>query len=101
MRVQFSSLARQDIDGTFSYINNILHNPTAAHNTVAGIINISLRLSEFPKLGTVLPLSNSDNIEIRYIISGNYLIAYMIKPAHLEIIRVLYARSDYLKLLDA
>ena len=101
MRLQFSSLALQDLDAIFSHINNTLHNPTAARNTIAAIIHTSVRLSDFPRLGAIIKLVNSSNTEVRYIISGSYLIAYVVKPTHIEIVRILYARSDYIKLLDA
>ena len=101
MKLRFSSLAQQDIDDIFSYINDTLHNPTAARNTIAAIIHISARLSDFPRLGTVMRLTNADNVEVRYIISGSYLIAYVVESTHIEVVRILYARSDYIKLLDA
>jgi len=99
MRLQFSSLALQDTDGIFSYINDTLRNPTAASNTISAIIHTSSRLSEFPRSGTIIQLVNSRNVEVRYIISGSYLIAYVAEPNHIEVIRILYARSDYVRLL--
>ena len=99
MKIKFSSLSERDLDGIFLYINDTLHNPTAAQNTINGIINLAAHLSDFPKIGVVLSMPNSSDLVIRYIVSGNYLIAYVIGTAHLEIVRILYARSDYLRLL--
>jgi len=99
MKIKFSTLSEQDLDGIFLYINETLRNPTAAQNTVNRIIRLAAHLSDFPKLGAVLPVPNSSDLEIRYIISASYLVAYVIKSTHLEIVRILYARSDYLRLL--
>lgn len=100
MKLQFSLLAQQDIDAIFHYISDTLHNHTAASNTLNSIIHVSERISNFPRLGPVIHLVNSSNIEVRYVISGSYLVAYVIEPTHIEVIRVLYARSDYVRLLD-
>lgn len=99
MKIKYSALSARDLDGIFSYINETLCNPTAARNTINGILSLTSHLSVFPKLGAVLPIPNSRDLEIRYVISGNYLISYVIKSAHIEIIRILYAQSDYLRLL--
>ena len=99
MKIKFSALSERDLDGIFLYIKDTLHNPTAAHNAVNGIITMAAHLSDFPKLGTILKMPNSSNTEVRYILSGSYLIFYVIESTHLEIVRVLYARSDYLRLL--
>lgn len=99
MKIQFSALAVRDLDGIFLYILEKLRNPTAAQNTVNGIISLTVHVSDFPKLGAVLSTPNSSNIEIRYMLSGNYLVAYVVEASHIEIVRILYARSDYLRLL--
>ena len=52
-------------------------------------------------MGAIIQLANSSNTKIRYIISGSYLIVYVVEPTHIEVVRILYARSDYVKLLDA
>lgn len=101
MKIQFSALSERDLDGIFLYINETLRNPTAAQNTVKGIISLAAHVSDFPKLGAVLPMPHSSNLEIRYVLSGSYLVAYMIGSTHIEIVRILYARSDYLRLLGS
>ena len=99
MKIKFSALSERDLDGIFLYINETLRNPAAAQNTINGIISLTAHLSDFPKVGAVLSMPNSSDLKIRYILSGSYLIAYVVESTHLEIVRILYARSDYLRLL--
>lgn len=99
MKIKFSALSERDIDGIFLYIHETLRNPTAAQNTVHGIITLTTHLFDFPKLGPVLQMPNSSGLALRFVVSGSYLITYVVEPTHVEIIRFLYARSDYLRLL--
>lgn len=59
MKIRFSRLAEQDVEDIFLYISDTLRNPTAAQNTINGIINLAAHLSDFPKLGMVLTIANS------------------------------------------
>lgn len=99
MSIDFSARSAQDLADIFHYITDKLHNPTAAQNTVSGILNLANHLSDFPKLGPVIPNSNANNLEIRFVTSGNYLVLYTIEASTVKVIRILYARSDYLRLL--
>lgn len=99
MKIKFSTLAEQDLAGIIQYITNRLHNPTAAQITVNGILHLAQHLTDFPKLGPVMPTTNSGKQAIRYVVSGNYLVLYTVAVTGIKIIRILYARSDYLRLL--
>ena len=90
MKIRFSALSERDLEGIFLYINETLRNPTAAQNTISGIISLTAHLADFPKLGTVLTLPNSSNPEIRYILSSSYLI--------LDLRRIARSRPNQLEL---
>jgi len=98
MKVVFLPAAQQDLAELVSYIRNELQNPTAATNIAGKILRRSQPLGAFPEMGASLEAINSQLISYRYLVVDNYLIVY--KTANeVSIVRILYARSDYMQLL--
>lgn len=58
-----------------------------------------LQLKASPFIGT--PLNSKINVitPYRYLVSGNYLIFYIVKDEMIEISRIIYGRRDYIKIL--
>jgi toxin ParE1/3/4 len=100
VKVIFSELAEKDLGGVFSYINSDLNNPIAARNIVDKILSMSRKLSDFPELGTNLKITDAKLDGYRYLILDNYLIVYKVLDREVYVLRILYARSDYVKLLQ-
>lgn len=99
MKVVFLPLAESDLTSLSSYIQQELHNLIAARNIVVKILNLSQKLVSFPDIGTSLEKFDTRLAEYRYLLADNYIIIYKITSKEVQIIRVLYARSDYVRLL--
>lgn len=100
MKVIFTLAAEQDIANLFSYISNDLSNPVAASNIVDKILRTSQKLSDFPKLGADLKAVDIKLNNYRCLVVDSYLMFYKVIDQEVYVIRVLYARSDYVKLLE-
>ena len=100
MKIIFAPSAEQDLADLFRYIKNDLSNPIAAHNIADKILNASQKLSDFPGLGTELKTIDTILDNYRYLIVDNYLIIYKVIDREVYILRILYARSDYVRLLE-
>ena len=96
MRIVFSAHAINDLNEINEYISDVLRNPKSAKLIIEKILKSISLLEMNPKLG--MSLSNSINREtnIRYLISGKYIIFYKIRDS-IEIVRVLDARRDYMR----
>ena len=100
MKVIFSTKADEDIAGIFEYINAGLHNTTAAYNIVDKILDLAQKLSRFPELGANLKVIDIRLDNYRYLIADNYLIVYKVVDQEVFILRIVYARSNYARLLQ-
>ena len=99
MKVQVTPLARNDLKEIRSYISNELQNPTAAVNVAKRIITRIKGLADFPAMGA--PLSSIVDIQTdyRFLRCGNYTAFYRYNNKAVYIIRVLYCRRDFVKIL--
>lgn len=100
MKVSILAAAEHDIDKLFSYIHDDLANPTAAQNIAQKILQRMQRLNDFPEMGAAMVTFDVRLREYRYLIVDNYLIIYRCSENTVYIVRVLYARSDYTRLLQ-
>ncbi len=100
MKIIFTPLAEQDLADLFRYIKNDLHNPIAAHNIADKILNALQKVSDFSGLGAELKTIDTKLDNYRYLIVDNYLIIYKVIDQEVYILRILYARSDYVRLLE-
>lgn len=99
MKVVFLPAAEHDLGGLFAYISENLQNPIAAHNIVEKILRLSHKLENFPEMGASLHAVDPRISSYRYLFADNYLIIYKIKAQEVSVVRILYARSDYVRLL--
>ncbi len=98
-KMYYSPEALNDLDEIWKYIFEDLQNPTAAQNTVNGILDSIKKLRDFSEIGP--PLSSVTEVEsdYRFLACGNYLTFYRVKGEEVYIDRVLYGRRDYLRIL--
>lgn len=99
MNVVFLPAAEQDLGELFSYIQNELRNPIAAHNIAVKLLRRSQSLANFPEMGASLASVDPRLNSYRYLVIDNYLLIYKITD-RVSIVRILYARSDYVQLLQ-
>lgn len=98
MKVVLLPAAQQDLAELLSYIHNELQNPTAATNIAAKILRRSQALGNFPELGASLGGIESQLSGYCYLVVDNYLVIYKVGN-QVSVVRILYARSDYMQLL--
>ena len=97
--IKVSPEARNDLLDIKEYISLELNNPTAALNMVSSITKAISTLVDFPDMGT--PLSSKVDIltNYRFLVCGSYLVFYRHEEGAVNIVRVLYGRRDYMKIL--
>ncbi len=81
------------------YITEELDSPAAAENTLKKILKNIRMLETQPFIGA--PLSSIVNIDThyRYLVCGSYLAFYYVEKDDVFIVRILYGRRDYIKIL--
>jgi toxin ParE1/3/4 len=99
MKLRISSEALKDLQGIKEYIAVELDNPTAALNTVSRITKSIRNLSDFPACGAPLSSVVDMQTNYRFLVSGSYLVFYRQEGDSAYVVRVLYGRRDYMKIL--
>ena len=97
--VHFSPEALNDLEEIKSYIQNDLENDIAAANTVKKIIDRIRELEAFPKMGSPLDSVTKTENSYRYLLCNNYTAFYRVEKDSVYIVRVLYGRRDYMRVL--
>ena len=97
--IQFSPAAFRDLQEIRDYITDDLANPSAANNTISGILDKIKVLSDFPEIGS--PLSAIVNVETnyRFLVCGSYMAFYRVDAGAVYIVRILYGRRNYMEIL--
>lgn len=99
IEIRFSPDALEDLQEIKSYIADDLQNTKAAENTIRTIMDRIKRLIDFPKMGAPLSSVAQTQSDYRYLICGSYTAFYRHEEDTIYIIRVLYGRRDYMRVL--
>lgn len=92
--IEYSPRALKDLDGIWDYIEKELCNPSAAQNTVEGIMDKVDILMSFPEAGAKLEFENGLNSGYRYVSFKNYLAFYRLRSDDMVYIdRVIFSGS--------
>ena len=97
--VKFSPEAVKDLQEIQSYIANELCSQQAADRTVFKILNRIRSLSSFPEMGTPLSAVLSFDTDYRHLVCGNYTAFYRAEPDAVYVVRILYGRRDFMRIL--
>ena len=98
--VRFTPQAVADLEEIKRYISNDLFNPQAAADLVALVFDKIRTLVSMPQSGARLRTDSPVLKGYRFIPCKNYLVFYRIEGKTVSVIRVLYAKRDYLGLLE-
>ncbi|MDR1630768.1 MAG: type II toxin-antitoxin system RelE/ParE family toxin [Oscillospiraceae bacterium] len=98
-KLQFSPLARQDLQDIKTYIEVELQNPVAAVNVITKIIKHLHILVDHPRSGAPLSSVVDAETDYRFLVCGNYTAFYHYEDETVYVVRVLYGRRDYMKIL--
>lgn len=97
--ISITQKALSDLEAIYNYIAFDLEAPLSAmrqyDNIAAGIQS----LNKFPLRNKLLDCQPEHNMGIRMQIIDNYSIIYVVKPASVIILRVLYSKSDIISRL--
>jgi len=98
-QLHISTEAESDLHGIKEYITKELNSPVAAQSVITRIIKAMRNLESFPEIGAPLSAVIDIPTDYRYLVSGNYLTFYRTDGDDVYIIRVLYGRQDYTRIL--
>ena len=99
-KIEYSPRALKDLDEIWDYIEVELCNPSAAQNTVDGIMDRVDGIASFTESGSKLEFENGLNSGYRYVVFKNYLAFYRLKPNDIVYVdRVIYGGRDYMSIL--
>lgn len=97
--VKFSPEALADLEEIKRYIQNDLENDIAAKNTVKKIIDRVRELESFPQMGAMLSSVTSAETNFRYLLCNNYTVFYRYEEDIVYVVRIMYGRRDYMRVL--
>ena len=100
-QIRFTPQAVADLEEIKRYISSDLLNPQAATTLLAHIFEKIRTLSAMPRTGARLRTEIPSLKTYRSIPCKNYLVFYRTEARLVSIIRILYARRDYLGLLES
>ena len=99
MKFHISPAAQSDLRDIRDYIATELENPAAALNIVSKITKAIRSLVDFPASGAPLASVIDIQTDYRFLVSGRYLVFYRHEGDDIYVVRVLYGRRDYMKIL--
>lgn len=100
--LEYLPIARQDLADIVRYISHELFNPVAAERLACEMVEAAEKLVDFPYshpcYHPIKPLEQ----EYRRLLVQNYIMFYSVDEAQklITIVRVIYARRDYEKIID-
>jgi len=97
--LSISPLAQKDLQEIKTYITDELQNPTAAMNVLTRITKRIRSLIDYPEMGAPLSSIVEAETNYRYLICGNYTTFYQYENETVYVVRVLYGRRDFMKVL--
>lgn len=97
--VKVSPQAAEDLLEIKDYIENELLNPIAAQNTVEKIVEKYEDLVNYPEIGIPVERYVSFPTDYKFVLADNYSIFYRIEEDCVKVIRIMYSRRDFVRIL--
>lgn len=97
--VKFTHATLDDLREIKAYISDDLCNEISATDTVKMILENIRQLEAFPQCGATLSSIIDIEIPYRYLVCGNYIAFYKVENNEVHVIRVLYGRRNFMKIL--
>lgn len=97
--VKVSPQATADLLEIKDYIENELQNPITARNTVLKIVETYEDLANFPEIGISVERYVSFPTDYKFVLANNYSIFYRIDGEMVRIVRIMYSRRDFVRIL--
>ena len=97
--VKIAPQAAADLLEIKNYIENQLQNSIAAHNTISKIIETYENLTACPNVGIPVDKYVSFPTDYKFVLANNYSIFYRIEDEVIRIVRILYSKRDFVRVL--
>ena len=97
--IEYSKDSMQDLVEIKQYIKFKLQEPEIAQKIIRKIREEINNLKNNPKRYATIDNKKIERLKIRKIIVKNYIVFYRIKGYKIQIVRVMYGRRDWIKLL--
>lgn len=81
--------ARADLRAIRAYIAQTLANPQAAERIAKRVLQSCQRLKAHPQLGPEPARKLRTKADVRYLVSGNYLVFYRVETEYVSVLRIL------------
>ena len=99
MELAWSPAAVDDLSSAADYIESEFASPTAAGRLVDLVVEKARLFADVPGAGTVLRTLSGIDTGYRYMLAGNWMVFLECSDGQALVVRVLYAKSDYMKAL--
>ncbi|MGN0070900.1 MAG: type II toxin-antitoxin system RelE/ParE family toxin [Atopobiaceae bacterium] len=99
MRLTWSPAAIDDLDELIDYVKNDLGSPRASKRLFDAILYKAELFAATPGAGTILRSIRGTATGYRYMLCGNWMIFFSCTSEEALVVRILYARSNYMKVL--
>ena len=99
MELIWSPAAVDDLNAAADYIESELASPMAARRLVDSVIEKAQLFADVPGAGTVLRTLSGIDTGYRYMLSGNWMVFQRCVDGRALVVRVLYAKSNYMRTL--
>ena len=97
--IEYSKESKQDLIDIKKYIKYNLQEPNTAQKLITKIRNQINNLKSNPEIYAIIDDDIIKKFEIRKLIVDNYIVFYRIKNNDIEIVRIMYARRNWINLL--
>lgn len=97
--VKVSPQVADDLLEIKDYIENELQNPIAAQSTILKIIETYEDLANFPEIGIPVEKYVDFPTDYKFVLANNYSIFYRIEGKIVRVVRILYSRRDFVRIL--
>jgi len=98
-KLKISPEARNDLVEIKNYISQELNSSQAAENLILKITKKIRGLLDYPVIGASLSSVIDVQTDYRFLVCANYLIFYRYEDEVVYVIRILYGRRDYVRVL--
>lgn len=99
MELAWSPAAVDDLEAAVDYIESELASPMAARRLVDSVIEKAQLFADVPGAGTALRALNGIDTGYRHMVCGNWMVFLECDNGRALVVRVLYAKSDYMRTL--
>ena len=97
--IEYSKDAKQDLVDIKKYIKYNLNEPHTANKLITKIRKEIDNLPLNPEIYSIIDDDIIKRLELRKIIVGNYIVFYRILKSKIQIVRIMYGRSNWIALL--